>query len=118
VAEKRVDYSYNTLGQYDTVTRYADVAETILVATTAYGYDPLGRLASLVHAQGQTTLDEECLSTDVASELVGESDSGGYTFYRYDSTGQLTSDDNTAQADESYAYDAAGNVGTLPLLFR
>jgi YD repeat-containing protein len=62
-----------------------------------------------VHAQGGTTLDEECLSTDAASELVGESDLAGYTAYRYDSTGQFTAADHSAQADESYAYDAAGN---------
>jgi YD repeat-containing protein len=109
VTEKRVDFTYNVLGQYDTVTRYADAAGTSLVASTAYGYDPLGRLASLLDAQGQTALAAYGQTTDVASQLVGESDAEGYTAYRYDATGQLTSADHQTQADESYAYDAAGN---------
>ena len=47
VAEKRVDFGYNADGQYGTITRYADLAGTELVATGTYGFDAAGNMTSL-----------------------------------------------------------------------
>ncbi|MGO8746315.1 MAG: hypothetical protein ACLQNE_10020, partial [Thermoguttaceae bacterium] len=44
VAEKRVDFGYSSVGQLGSVTRYADLAGTELVATGSYGYDQFGQL--------------------------------------------------------------------------
>lgn len=54
VAEKRVDFSYDDFGRPATLTRYADMAETDLVAETDFTYDDLNRLTEIVHAQGST----------------------------------------------------------------
>ena len=39
VAAKRVDFAYNNVGQYSSISRYANTAGTQLVATSTYGYD-------------------------------------------------------------------------------
>ena len=70
VADKRVDFTYDADGRWDTITRYADQAATDLVATSTYGYDLAGRLTSLAHTKGVTTL-------------------AGYT-WTYDDAGRLT----------------------------
>jgi hypothetical protein len=52
VAEKRIDLSYDAASQWQTITRYADLAATKLVATSDYAFDAAGRLTALTHAQG------------------------------------------------------------------
>ena len=44
VAAKRIDFQYNASGQYTSIARYADLAGTLNVATTAYAYSPRGQL--------------------------------------------------------------------------
>jgi hypothetical protein len=54
VSEKRVDFESNDLGQYTEITRYADVAGTLDVATSFYTYDDANHLTDLDHKQGAT----------------------------------------------------------------
>src|SRR5438552_6985532 len=56
VADKRIDLAYNAAGQFDTIKRYADLAASKLVVTSAYSYDGLGRLTDLAHTKGTNTL--------------------------------------------------------------
>ena len=56
VAAKRVDLTYNAAGQWDTITRYANLSGTQLVAESSYAYDGTARLTGLTHAKDTTTL--------------------------------------------------------------
>jgi hypothetical protein len=56
VAEKRVDYTYDAVGDYATITTYADLAGTELVSTATYTFDAASELTGLVYTQGTTTL--------------------------------------------------------------
>ncbi len=44
VAEKRIDFTYDAGSRYATITRYADLAGTELVATGVYAFDFLAGL--------------------------------------------------------------------------
>ena len=120
VAEKRIDLSYDAASQWQTITRYADLAGTKLVATSDYTFDAAGRLTALTHARqlplppgegwgegvlaGYTwTYDAANRVTEFTSLLDGTAD------YTYDQTDQLTGADYTYQDDEAYGYDANGN---------
>ncbi|MGI8982005.1 MAG: Calx-beta domain-containing protein, partial [Pirellulaceae bacterium] len=50
VAEKRVDFSYFADGQFNTITRYADLTVNERVAVQKHDYDGIGRLKRLVHS--------------------------------------------------------------------
>ena len=58
VAEKYVKFAFRADSQFDTITRYANVAGTQTVATTTFGYDTASgantasRLASIKHTAG------------------------------------------------------------------
>jgi hypothetical protein len=41
-AEKRVDFTYNKLDQFTTLTRWSDQAGAQKVGTTNYDYEPMG----------------------------------------------------------------------------
>jgi YD repeat-containing protein len=58
VSEKRVDLTYNAIGQFTSIVRYKDTdgGTSHEVATAAYGYDALGRLTSLAYTKGGTNL--------------------------------------------------------------
>src|SRR5262249_13781836 len=56
VANKRVDLAFNSLGELTAANRYSDLGGTQLVMASNYGYDVLGRLTSLNHVHGATTL--------------------------------------------------------------
>ena len=96
VTDKRVDLAYNALGQYTTITRYADLAGTQEVATSTYGYDLAHRLTSLTHAEGGGTLADYTWT-------YGEA-------YTYDGTGNRTNsgystgDNNRLLSDATYSY--------------
>jgi RHS repeat-associated protein len=51
VADKLVTFTYNDNGQFVTITRYASLDGTQLVAVSDYTYDQFGRPVSLVHYQ-------------------------------------------------------------------
>ncbi|MCX7428829.1 MAG: hypothetical protein NTW96_24785 [Planctomycetia bacterium] len=100
-------------GQWDTITRYADLAATDLVATGEYGYDLAGRLTSLGYEKGLTTLVEYDWSYDAAGRMTEYVNSlDGTVDYTNDDAGQLTGADYDYQDDEAYAYDENGNRET------
>jgi RHS repeat-associated protein len=112
VSAKRVDIGYNPLGQFDTLTRYADIAGTQPVATTNYTYDSDNRLTGITHKNaGGTTLAFEALTYNANSLITQAVDGDGTTNYTYDAAGQLTGASHTDPANpaETYAYDANGN---------
>jgi RHS repeat-associated protein len=106
-----VDFAYNAASQFDTITRYADLAGTDLVATTTFGYETgIGRLESIAHAKGMTTLASYNYTYDLAGRF-DEIDSllDGLTTYSHDNRGQLTAANHATQTDEAYTYDDNGN---------
>ncbi|ASV76677.1 hypothetical protein THTE_4076 [Thermogutta terrifontis] len=110
VAEKRVDLAYDAAGQLVSLTRYADLAGTQLVAQSDYTYDQAGRLRGLSHFRGQTTFVEYTWNFDAANRMTQYINSvDGTADYTSDATGQLTAADYDYQSDESYQYDANGN---------
>ncbi|MEW4566205.1 RHS repeat-associated core domain-containing protein [Bremerella sp. JC770] len=116
VAEKRVDFAYDSedKGQFTSITRYADLAGTELVATSTYGYDKADRITSLDHEDGSSsTLAGYTWSYDEGNRLTAFT-VYGYSAedatYSYDDTDQLTGADRSGtSSDESYTYDENGN---------
>jgi RHS repeat-associated protein len=117
VAEKRIDLTYDAASQWQSITRYADLAATKVVATSAYTFDAVGRMTSLDHSQGSTSLAGYSWQYDAGSRVTQfVSLLDGTVDYNYDNTNQLTGAAYSAGAglptappDESYAYDANGN---------
>jgi hypothetical protein len=113
VAEKRVDLAYDAAGQWQSITRYSDLAGVELVATSSYVFDQASRLTSLTHAQGATTLADYDWAYDAANRITSFTN-GLYSTesatYSYDDTNQLIGADRSGTSnDESFAYDANGN---------
>ena len=109
VAEKRVDFTYDALSRFDTISRYADLAGTQLAVQTGYTFDNAGRLTDLVQ-KGATTLADYDYTYDVASRLTQMvSLADGTSTYSYDVLDQVTGATHTYQTDESYSYDDNGN---------
>ncbi|MFW6124556.1 MAG: hypothetical protein ACOC46_00290, partial [Pirellulales bacterium] len=52
VAEERIDLAYDALSRFESISRYADLAATDLVAVSDYVFDAAGRLTDLTHAKG------------------------------------------------------------------
>ena len=44
-----MDFAYNALGQWSSITRYASLDTSELVATTGYSYDLANRLTAITH---------------------------------------------------------------------
>lgn len=112
VAEKRVDFSYNALGQFTTIARYKDIdgGSTNEVATSSFSYDALDRLTDLAHKKGGSNLFTPYSWTfDYLSRVTGVTSQDGTASYTYDITSQLTATDFSYQTDESLSYDANGN---------
>jgi RHS repeat-associated protein len=110
VAPKRVDFAYDAASRFDTITRYANLAGTQLVAQTDYTYDDASRLTALTHSKGQTTLAGYSWSYDDKGRLTEyDSTIDGTADYTYDDTDQLVGADYSYQTDETYSYDANGN---------
>jgi RHS repeat-associated protein len=91
------------------LTRYGNLTGTSAVADTTYTYDLAGRLKSLTHKHGDTTLASYGLTYDNANRIIQSSGTDGTQDYSYDSTNQLTTADHSTQTDEAYSYDANGN---------
>jgi YD repeat-containing protein len=85
VAEKRINFAYDVSGQWASITRYANLAGTQLVAETSYTYDEASRLTALSHTKGANTL-------------------AGYT-WTYDSSGRVTQFDSEIDGTVDYSYD-------------
>ncbi|RCS55778.1 choice-of-anchor D domain [Bremerella cremea] len=116
VAEKRANFSYDAEDtyQFTSISRYADLAGTELVATSTYGYDAADRITSLTHADSSSsTLAGYTWSYDEGNRLT-DFTVAGYSAedatYTYDDTDQLTGADRSGTtSDESYTYDENGN---------
>ena len=109
VSNKRIDLAYNAGGQYTSISRYEDLLGNLLVATSTYGYDTVGRLNSLDHDKGATSLASYSWTFDGASRVTNFTSVDGSTDYTYDNTNQLTAATHSFQTNESYTYDANGN---------
>ena len=112
VAEKSATLAYDNLGEFSSITRYADLAQTQQVAQSAYGYDALGNLTSLVYSNSGSTLPNYSWTYDplgnmaTSAETLGSIvDSASYTS---DSTGQLLTAAGSSPP-ETYSYDSNGN---------
>jgi len=114
-SDKRVDLTYNQIGQFESISRYGDLAAAQLAVTTSFTYDDLNRLTDLDHTAaggpsgGIAFYDFEY---DPASRITAITDIDGRTDFGYDDRDQLTSADRDAadaRGDEAYAFDANGN---------
>jgi len=109
VAEKSVTFAYDNLGEFSTVTRYADLAQTEAVATAAYGYDAEGNLTSLTYSQSNSTLPSYTWTYDpLGNVATATNNTDGTVTYASDSTGQLTGATG-GPSTETYSYDSNGN---------
>ena len=99
------DYDRRT-GDRSQVDRYAWVNGAWQAAgTTTYGYDDLGRLASLRQTTAAApVLYDYAYVYDAADRLTSETLNGVTRTYGYDDAGQLTNDNGV-----TYSYDKAGN---------
>ena len=110
-SDKRVDFTYNALGQYTAIDRYSDLAGTQLVIGTEYTYDDQNRLTRLDH---QNSASESVAFYDyvydVESRITRITDVDGVTDYTYDDRDQLATADysDASRQDEFYQYDANG----------
>jgi RHS repeat-associated protein len=110
VAEKRVDFGYNAAGQFEQISRFADVAGTQRVIDTHYEYDALGRLDELFHwTDNYGALASYAYTYDAANRITSISSADGLRSYTYDVTDQLTQVHSPSQVFEQYTYDANGN---------
>jgi RHS repeat-associated protein len=111
VQPKRVNLTYNEVGQLASVQRYSDLAGNQPVVQSTYTYDALNRLTGLTQRGGSATVDFENLQYDAASRVTQITNADGTSNYTYDNTDQLKSvqNSNPATPNESYSYDANGN---------
>jgi RHS repeat-associated protein len=113
VAEKRVDLTYNPLGQMESLTRYSDLAGSQNVATSTYEFDGANRLSAIRHRDATDAVFAFYeYGYDAASRITSINDIDGLTAYQYDKRDQLTGADRAAvdpRGDEAYAYDGTGN---------
>jgi RHS repeat-associated protein len=113
-SDKRVDFDYNNAGQFDVITRYADLDATETVAASTYSYDGIGRLTGLLHQDGTSpnpvTLADYTWQYDAASRMTQMTSPDGTSNYQHDDTNQLTvANHNGYQTNEGYSYDDNGN---------
>jgi RHS repeat-associated protein len=111
VADKRVDFRYDSLGRFSTVTRYSTLTPTTEVVTSTYGYnDSLKRQTDLTHKHGTTTINDFDWAYDKLDRATSfTSTTDGQSTYQYDATGQLTFANHAAITDEKYVNDLGGN---------
>jgi RHS repeat-associated protein len=109
-AEKRVDFTYDRAGRWDTITRYADLNATQFVAASDYTFDAAGRLRNLTYSQNSTVLADYHWDYDVADRMtLFYSLRDGTATYTHDNRNQLTDASYTYQDPEDYEYDENGN---------
>ncbi len=113
VAEKRVDFTYNPLGQTESLTRFSDLAGNQKLATSTYAFDGANRISAIRHKDAADAVFAFYdYGYDAASRITSINDIDGFTNYQYDQRDQLTGADRSAgdpRGDEAYDYDASGN---------
>lgn len=114
VATQRVDLAYNARGQYTTEKRYNNSAGTGTPLLSTFNYDSLGRLSTLAHTSGATTLAGYTYTYDALDRITQEVSSvDGTTNYTYDGRSQLTGVTySNGTPSESYQWDANGNLAS------
>ncbi len=117
VRPKRLDVAYGSDSAVSELRRYADLAATLPVATTAFGGDcgscPFA-LSEIVHRRSVdgSLIHRIAFDRDPAGLIVAATDLEGSHTYTYDGRQRLLAADHPAgglQPDESYRYDDAGN---------
>jgi YD repeat-containing protein len=106
VAEKRIDFAYNALGQITTIARYKDTdgGSANEVATATYSYDTLNRLTGLQYQKGGVDLFTDYGWTfDSLGRITQFTTQDGTSDYTYDAASQLTATDHSFQTDETYS---------------
>ncbi len=108
---RRVDLTYNALGQFATIDRFADLSASLLVVASQYTYDNMNRLSRLAHNKSSSTVAFYDFAYDAANRITRLTDVDGATDYAYDNRDQLTGANHaaTSNPDELYSYDANGN---------
>jgi YD repeat-containing protein len=110
VANKRVDFTYNALGQFSTITRQVKPSSTWNeVATSTFTYDTRNRITALDHKKGGTDIANYDWTYDAMDRVLQFSGPDGTSDYTYDKQSQVTAADHSFQTDESYTYNATGN---------
>ena len=109
--QKEVDFTYNAASQFTGITRYEDGIYGLQeVATSTYSYDNAGRLTSLDHNDGASSmLASYGWTFDDLGRISSVTSIDGTSDYTYDDTNQLVSTVNSFTSDETYSYDANGN---------
>ncbi|MCA9128677.1 MAG: VCBS repeat-containing protein [Planctomycetales bacterium] len=112
ISDKRVDFSYNSLGQYTSVKRYNDLGATENVINTFYTYDSANRLKAMDHLDpSNAPVAFFHYEYDLANRITRITDVDGTVDYTYDATNQLTTADysDPTRVDEWFVYDSNGN---------
>jgi RHS repeat-associated protein len=109
-ADKRVDFTYDRAGQWDTITRYGDLQGNQLVAISDYTFDAAARLRNLTYSQNSTILADYHWDFDAGNRMTLFYSLGdGTATYTHDDRSQLTDASYTYQNPEDYEYDENGN---------
>ena len=110
VADKRVDFVYNALGQFSSIVRnYKSGGNWTEAATSTYTYDTLNRLTALDHKHGITDIANYDFTYDAMNRMTQFSGPDGTSDITYDKESQVTASNHSYQTDESNTYDATGN---------
>ncbi len=110
--DKRVDLSYNSIGQFVGINRFSDLLGTQLVVGSEYTFDSLNLLSNLTHRNALgDDLNFFMFEYDQDSRITAITDVDGRNDYSYDGNDRLIGADHSdpGQPDETYAYDLNGN---------
>jgi RHS repeat-associated protein len=107
VADSRVTFGYDAALQRTQSEHWLGVTR---VGQTTSGYDVRGWLTTHAHNNGSgTNLVKYTYAYDTVGQVVSATHHNQSVSYTYDLTGQMTRADFSAQADEDYTFDNAGN---------
>ncbi len=122
VQDKRVNLTYNAIGQFTFISRYENVGAVGTNLRSVYSYDQANRLTGLAHRNISavpvaTDLSVYGFTYDPMNRIktidhTGPSGgiSDGQSTFNYDQTSQLTLADHApARPDENLSYDLNGN---------
>ncbi len=116
VANKRVNYVYNSLSQVTYINRFHNLTATEPALRSVMTYDGASRLATIQHrdvdsSSTSTTINQYTYSYDNASRIIQiDSTLDGVSNYTFDTSSQLlTADHASGRTDEAYSYDETGN---------
>jgi len=101
----RFDWTHTVRDQVASATRYSNLAGTVLVGTSTFGYDNVMRMTSLVHRNSSNTpIGSYTWGYDLADRVTSETFNAVNKTFGYDDTNQLTNDNGSA-----LSFDLNGN---------